>query len=114
MRMDEGIAGASRRLVVRALEAEGVPCYEGYCQPLYLQRLYQADWPGKDGRAYGPGLCPVTERMYERELFYHVHLYPALREPFIEEMCRAFEKVWAQREALAKMADDGATAVRRA
>jgi dTDP-4-amino-4,6-dideoxygalactose transaminase len=114
MRVDERTAGVSRRLVVRALEAEGVPCYEGYCRPLYLQHLYQADWPGKDGRAYGLGLCPVTERMFERELFYHVHLYPALRESFIEEMCRAFEKVWAQREALTAVADDGARADRRA
>lgn len=114
LRIDEQAAGVSRRSVVRALEAEGVPCYEGYCRPLYLQRLYQADWPGKGGRRYGPGLCPVTERLFERELFYHVLLYPALREEIVEECCRGFEKIWTQREALAAVADDGARADRRA
>ena len=102
MRLDEDEAGVSRRQIVEALTAEGAPCYEGYCRPLYLQPLYQADWPGKDGRFYGPGLCPVTERLCDRELFYHVYLYEALRDPWVEEICRAFEKVWANRDKLAQ------------
>jgi len=114
MRLDEAAAGVTRRQVVRALEAEGAPCYEGYCRPLYLQPLYQADWPEKGGRCYGPGLCPVTERLFERELFYHMYLYSALREPWVEQVCNAFEKVWAQRDQLKSLSDDGARAIRRA
>lgn len=113
MRLDEAAAGITRRALVRALEAEGAPCYEGYCRPLYLQPLYTVDWPGKNGRQYGPGLCPVTERLFARELFYHMYLYEALREPWVEEICQAFEKVWANREELRKVTDDGARAIRR-
>lgn len=114
MRIDERAAGISRRKVTRALAAEGVGCWEGYCRPLYLQPLYRADWPGKDGRTYGPGLCPVTERLYDRELLYHMYLYEAMREPWLEQVCRAFEKVWHHRRALAALEDDGSRAIRRA
>jgi perosamine synthetase len=114
LRLDEAAAGVTRRQVVAALAAEGVECFEGYCRPLYLQPLYRAEWPGKNGRRYGPGLCPVTERLYEREVLFHVYLYDSLRTPWVEQICHAFEKVWASRDELAKVADDGARAIRRA
>jgi perosamine synthetase len=114
MRIDEAAAGITRRQAVRALAAEGVDCFEGYCRPLYLQPLYAADWPGKNGRQYAPGLCPVTERLYSRELFFHSYLYEALAGRWIDGVVRAFEKVWAAREQLRAVEDDGATKVRRA
>jgi dTDP-4-amino-4,6-dideoxygalactose transaminase len=114
LRLDEAAAGVTRRQVVAALAAEGVECFEGYCRPLYLQPLYRAEWPGKNGRRYGPGLCPVTERLYEREVLFHVYLYESLRTPWVDQICHAFEKVWAGRSELAKVADDGARAIRRA
>lgn len=114
MRVIESEAGISRRQLIKALEAEGAPGYEGYCRPLYLAKLYQADWPTKNGRYYGPGISPVTERLYERELFYHMYLYESMREPWVEQICQAYEKIWANREQLAEVADDGARAVRRA
>lgn len=101
LRIDERGAGMTRRDAVRALAAEGVSCVEGYCRPLYRQPLYQADWPGKNGRRYPAGLCPVAERLYERELFFHTYLYDEARRPWVEQICRAFEKVWANRAALA-------------
>jgi len=114
LRLDETAAGVTRRQVVTALAAEGVECFEGYCRPLYLQPLYRAEWPGKNGRRYSPGLCPVAERLYEREVLFHAYLYEALRTPWVDEICLAFEKVWANRDELAKVADDGARAIRRA
>ncbi|MBI2524655.1 MAG: DegT/DnrJ/EryC1/StrS family aminotransferase [Candidatus Rokubacteria bacterium] len=114
MRIDPAAAGMSRRQVVRALAAEGVECFEGYCRPLYLQPLYQAEWSGKDGRKYGSGLCPVTERLYQEEVFFHSLLYEELRTPWVDQICHAFEKVWAHRDELAMMEDDGARAIRRA
>ena len=110
--VDPDVAGVSRRAVVRALEAEGVPCFEGYCRPLYLEPLYQGDWPGKNGRTYGPGLCPVTERLYEQTLFFHVLLYPEI-EPMADGVARAFEKVWDARQELAALEDDQGRTVRR-
>jgi hypothetical protein len=56
----------------------------------------------------------VTERLFEREVFFHAALYEALRHPWAEEICTAFEKVWKHREALASVADDGTRSVRRA
>lgn len=113
MRIIASEAGISRRQLIKALEAEGAPAYEGYCRPLYLAPLYQADWPGKEGRRYEAGISPVTERLFEVEVFYHAHLYEALREPWVEQICQAYEKVWANREELAGVADDGLRALRR-
>lgn len=114
MRLIEAEAGISRRQLVRALGAEGAPCYEGYCRPLYLQPLYQGDWPGKNGRRYEAGLCPVTERLFDHELFFHAYLYESLAGRVIDEICKAFEKIWANRSQLASLEDDGSLAVRRA
>jgi dTDP-4-amino-4,6-dideoxygalactose transaminase len=114
MRLDEGKAGITRRQLVRALAAEGAECYEGYCRPLYLQPLYQQDWARAAGRTYGPGLCPVAERMYEREVLFHTALWEQLRTPFVDQICTAFEKVWENREALRSVSDDGTRAIRRA
>ena len=109
--LDPETAGLSRRTVVRALLAEGVPCFEGYCEPLYLQPLYAADWPGKD-RRYGAGLCPVSEDLFARTLFFHVLLYAEV-ERFVPAIGDAFVKIWGAREALAALEDDGARALRR-
>lgn len=106
LKLDEAKAGVSRRLLARALEAEGVPVSEGYCRPLYRQALYRADWPGKDGRRYEPGLCPVAEALYERELFFLSDLHAAVRDTALEPICRAFAKIWAHREELHEAAAD--------
>lgn len=110
--LDQERAGVSRRAVVRALAAEGVPCFEGYAQPLYLQPLYAADWPGKAGRHYGKGLCPVAERLFEQSLFFHVLLHPEV-EPLAPSIVQAFRKVWDNRRALAALGDQEAPLLRR-
>jgi dTDP-4-amino-4,6-dideoxygalactose transaminase len=110
--IDPTTAGFSRRTAIRALKAEGVECYEGYCRPLYLEPLYQGDWPGRGGRTYGPGLCPIAERLYDETLFFHALLYPEL-EPLVDGIATAFEKVWDARAELAALEDDGARAIRR-
>lgn len=111
MRLDEAVTGVTRSQIRAALEAEGVPCFEGYCRPLYLQPLYQADWPGKNGRRYGPGLCPIAERLFQ-EVLYHTFLYEAVREPWLDLICQAFEKVWAQRDELVARKDDEVSTLR--
>jgi dTDP-4-amino-4,6-dideoxygalactose transaminase len=112
LRLDPSAAGLSRRTLVRALAAEGLDCFEGYCRPLYLEPLYRGTWPGKGGRRYESGLCPVAEDLYERSLFYHALLYPEA-EPLVPAVCEAFEKIFDNRQALAALADDGARAERR-
>jgi dTDP-4-amino-4,6-dideoxygalactose transaminase len=110
--VDPAVAGLSRRSVVRALQAEGLDCYEGGYRPLYLEPLYQGDWAGQAGRRYGLGLCPVAEHLYDETLFFHVLLYPEV-EPLVEAVALAFEKVWDGRARLAALEEDGARAIRR-
>ncbi len=109
--LDPETASVSRRAVVRALAAEGVPCFEGYCEPLYNQPLYAGDWPGRGDRRYGPGLCPVAEDLFERTLFFHVLLHPEI-EPLVPAIGSAFLKVWDARATLKSLADDGSHALR--
>lgn len=106
LKLDQEAAGFSRRTLVRALNSEGVECFESYCRPLYLEPLFSGDPRNR------PGLCPVTERLYDSELFFHNWLYEAV-EPQAELIARAFEKIWDNRVALAALDDDGKTIVRR-
>ena len=61
----------------RALAAEGFPLGVGYVRPLYLLPLFQERIAiGAEGfpfslsnRTYPKGLCPVAERLHEKEAF---------------------------------------------
>jgi perosamine synthetase len=118
-------AGLSRHQFVKAVLAElptpegfeGTALTEGYVKPLYLNPIYQkriaigskgfpfnlapSGWP-----EYHKGLCPVTERMYERELL----LSPITREPLepqdINDVADAMEKVLTHSSDIAKLVPD--------
>lgn len=117
---DAATAGLSRSQFVRAVLAElpapegfeGTALTEGYVKPLYLNPIYQKriaigtkgfpfnlcppGWPD-----YSPGICPVTERMYERELL----LSPITREPLttadMDDLVAAVTKVLENAPAIA-------------
>jgi perosamine synthetase len=111
MKADE-LEGVGRADVARALAAEGVPVSEGYVRPLYLQPLYQqriargsrgcpwtcGHWRGEV--SYAPGICPVTERLYERDLL----LADVCRHPLTledaKDVADAFEKVMTNLDAI--------------
>lgn len=72
-RLDADVVGASRDLFLKALQAEGVPAFEGWYQPLYRNRLF-ADahvGPRHSIRAPLAGMgvdytnvsCPVCEQV---------------------------------------------------
>ncbi len=103
---DETVTGADRGWLATALKAEGIPVTTGYVEPLYRQPMYQrgiAIGPGgfpfrQAGgalRSYPDGLCPVTERMHERELLYLSFLHAGLSEADLDDVATAFEKVFA-------------------
>lgn len=104
--------GVSRNLFLRAVSAElpipnywdTTPLAEGYVEPTYLSPIYQNKIAmGRNGFPfnynadanynYSKGLCPVAERLYERELL----LTPLVREGIfkndIDALVDAFEKV---------------------
>ncbi len=111
-RYDEEIVGVPRSAFVEAVARElppapsweQLPFAEGYVKPLYLSPVYQRKIAiGSDGFPfnyhrdveynYAKGLCPVVERLYEKELL----ICPLVREPLEEQdlmdFVNAVEKV---------------------
>jgi dTDP-4-amino-4,6-dideoxygalactose transaminase len=119
-KFDATLAGVPRNVFVQAVraelppfsqrEAEGVKLSAGYVRPLYLLPLYQQrmaygskGYPfslAADGVSYAKGLCPVTERMHEEELFIHELMLPCLEESDLDDVAEAFAKVWRHRDQL--------------
>lgn len=114
---NEALAGVKREDFVNAVTAElqlteendaGGTVWSGYCRPLYLEPLYQKRIAyGKDGFPftgstveYRKGICPVAERMYEKELIMSELMHPGLDRSDLDDVIHAFKKVWEYREAL--------------
>ena len=114
MKYDNTKIGLSRNLFVKAVLAELPTPYDfedtalagGYLKPLYLNPIYQKQIAiGKKGFPfsmnkhikynYSKGICPVAEKLYERELL----LSPLIREPLsfsdIDDIVTAIQKVIA-------------------
>lgn len=105
IRLDVDALGVSRATIVAALAAEGLDVNEGYVRPIYLQPMYQRriamgrrgcpwDCGHYDGTVnYEPGICPVAERMHERELIVGDFGGPGHAETDIDDVALIFEKV---------------------
>ena len=83
----------------------------GYVPPLYMLPIFQRRVAfGRDGypfnltdRAYHRGLCPVAERMHERELIlFEVCAYD-LSYGELDQLVAAFTKVHDKRDDLKKV-----------
>lgn len=120
----EDMAGISRDSFIEAVraeippfamrEAEGVKISCGYVKALYLQPLFQKrkaygskgypfTAPYYDGSVeYSKGICPVVERLHEKELFIHEMMVPSMTEGDMDDVVNAFVKVWENREFLEK------------
>ena len=102
MKFDEKIVGVSRDVFCKALFAEGIPVFQGYVRPLYLQQLYQQrvgygekGCPFKcqhyKGRvSYDKGLCPTAENMYEKKYFGFEYMKPPNTIGDMEDVVKAF------------------------
>lgn len=119
---DEKVIGVNRNKFVAALkaelpatklrEAEGPLLSVGYVKPLYLLPLFQKQiaigqdgYPFKSshyhGRAnYAKGLCPVAERLHEKELILHEFMRPGMTRQDLDDVIAAFSKVYQHREEL--------------
>jgi len=117
-----GVAGIHRDKFIEAVraelmptelrETEGVKIGGGYVKPLYLQPLYQnkiaygnSGCPWKCDRykgnvSYDKGICPVTEKMYEEVLITHELMRPPMTKEDLDDVVKAFRKVWENREEL--------------
>jgi len=98
--------------VTELREAQGPLVFEGYVKPLYLQALYQRmvaygnkgcpfACPFYDGVTdYSKGVCPVAERLYEKELIFHEIFLPPMTTDDLDDVAKAFEKVYDNRKEL--------------
>jgi dTDP-4-amino-4,6-dideoxygalactose transaminase len=109
LRFDEAAAGVTRDRFSAALGAEGFPHAAGYVRPLYLLPLFQSRRAfGSRGYPfdlttvqYAPGLCPVAERLHDRELLCFEPCAYDVDAPRARLLVEAIRKVHAHRHALA-------------
>ena len=77
--------GWSRDRIVRAIQAEGVPCGSGICPEIYREGAFKHP-------PYAPARrLPVARRLGETSLMFLVH--PTLSDGDVLDTCRAVEKV---------------------
>ena len=122
LRFNQKTAGVSRNCFIEAVkaelapmelrESEGVNIGCGYVKPLYLQPLFQNkicygsrgypfERPGYQGKVdYQKGICPVAEKMHEEELFTHELMHSYMKKSDLDDVVKAFEKVWENRDVL--------------
>lgn len=118
-KFSEGAAGVSRNKFVEAVAAElptahlrestGKLIGAGYVAPLYLQPIYQRregtncsfNCPRYTGSvSYDKGLCPVAERLHFEELFTHEYMRPSMTHEDLDDVVRAFHKVYENLDEL--------------
>lgn len=107
LKYDESRTGIPRSTFVRALVAEGIPFAEGYVRPLYLSPIYHENRPSafrlyRGTATYDKGLCPVTERLYERELILTLITRPPAGPDDMGDVVTAVHKVFDGHRELAE------------
>jgi dTDP-4-amino-4,6-dideoxygalactose transaminase len=117
---DEKVAGIHRDKFVNAVKAElapitlreteGVKVGCGYVKPLYLLPMFQSKvafgskgypWTASD-RAYdySRGICPVAEDLHFNALISHEYMRPGMTKADLDDVMRAFTKVWENRDEI--------------
>jgi perosamine synthetase len=99
MRYDDS-NGVPRDTVVKALNAEGIPFGGGYIRPLYLSPIYQdrrlpAFKLHRGVLRYEKGICPVAERLHEREVLLTAMARPPASTTDMADVVSAIRKVMA-------------------
>jgi dTDP-4-amino-4,6-dideoxygalactose transaminase len=78
-------SGWSRDKIIDAINAEGVPCYQGSCSEVYLEKAFnETGWRPKER-------LPIAKELGETSLMFLVH--PTLTESEITKTCEVITKV---------------------
>jgi dTDP-4-amino-4,6-dideoxygalactose transaminase len=81
----------SRDRIIEAINFDGVPCYQGSCSEVYLERAF-------DGTGWRPKeRLPVAKELGETALMFLVH--PTLTDAEIETTCTVIRQVMSQASA---------------
>jgi dTDP-4-amino-4,6-dideoxygalactose transaminase len=77
--------GWSRDRIVETINAEGVPCYQGSCSEVYLEKAF-------DGTGWRPQeRLPVAKMLGEASIMFLVH--PTLTEAEVAKTCDVVRRV---------------------
>ena len=105
MKYDETKIGLSRDNFVEAINAEGYYLRGGYLKPIYLEPMFkQKICFGKSGFpftansrnneiSYEKGLCPVAERLNDKEVMLTNIIYPPITLDDMDGFVRAIKKI---------------------
>src|SRR5580765_117332 len=107
LRLDSASFGAPRAAVLKALQAEGIPCSGGYGFSLHQQPMFR-------NKAFGPFLpkacarlnyakmnSPNIDLICQQCIWLHQSMFLGPRTD-MEDIARAFEKVYENRDVLCK------------
>jgi len=100
----EEATGIPRQRYVQNVNDLGIPLYRfaaGYIKPLYLEPIFVRREEFKNGWPYSllprealpdyrKGICPVTERMHDKELIVTAYNYPPLSRDDMDDIVKAF------------------------
>lgn len=114
LKYHEEATGIAREEYVRRVNELGIPLYRfasGYIRPLYLEPVFSErdslkngfPWsllPEAERPEYGKGTCPVTERLYEKELIVTAYTYPPLTKQDIDDIANVFQRAGRSRTKL--------------
>lgn len=96
---------APRDAVVKALQAEGIPCSGGYGfslhrQPMFQRKAFGPYLPGVSGKLdYRKTNCPNSDRICERTIWLEQRILLGSSAD-MDDIARAFEKIFENREGL--------------
>ena len=118
MVLDIKFLNLSRSLIIKALEAEGVPgLTAGYANihmlPMYQNKIaYGANgfpWSSELCRrevSYARGICPVAEELHEKTYLGFLMCMFELNNDEVNLLVQAFKKVWQNLDELRNVVDD--------
>lgn len=78
-------AGWTRDKIIEAINAQNVPCYQGSCSEVYLEKAFQAEGLGPQAR------LPIARDLGESSLMFLVH--PTLTDAEIDKTCLVIQDV---------------------
>lgn len=106
LKYHEESTGIPRERYIENIRNLGIPLYRfagGYIRPLYLEPIFAKRDEFKNGFPYSlhpeserpmykKGICPVTERLYGKEMIVTAYNYPPLTTADMDDIVKAFTK----------------------
>ncbi len=102
---DEEVIGISRNIFCEALQAEGIPCFAGYVEPLHLNPVYTEKrafaFKHYTGNVkYGKGVCPIAESLHEKILINTIICRPPATLDDMKDVVNAIHKIIDNKDEL--------------